>query len=438
MSHRVLARRGFEPMDLTLTVLRCPPAVTPETRTLTGGEFSIGRGPGVDWVLSDVNQMVSRRHCTLIFRSGEWQIIDDSANGTFPNHDEQPIGKGNRRTLRDHDRLRIGPYEIGIHLAEDRHPGVGSSVDDPFADPLWPDHGDPVARTSGRSFATRTQDDHSSALDDAMRPPNPIGHMPLHTAGAIPADDLLPEGWEDDLLAGLSSVSPPPADPTPPPKPVPHRAADAVLLQVSPKPDALPSSDADALAAFLAGAGLTDVQLTDPAATMRRLGETYRALVSGLRAVLIARAAVKSEFRIEQTMIRARGNNPLKFSADDDDAVSALLGVGRRTDMAPAKAVADALRDIRLHELASMAAMQAATRALLQGLAPDKVRAAVDQAGGMSLMPNQKKARAWDAYEALHSRISKALSDDFDSVFGKAFARAYEEAFDDLAARDRP
>jgi type VI secretion system FHA domain protein len=417
-------------MDLTLTVLRCPPAVAPETRTLTGGEFSIGRGPGVDWVLSDVNQMVSRRHCTLVFRSGEWQIIDDSANGTFPNHDEQPIGKGNRRTLRDHDRLRIGPYEIGIHLIEDPRTTAGAPIDDPFADPLWPDHADPPARTQNRAFVSRTQDDHSSALDDAMRPPNPIGHMPLHTGGAIPADELLPEGWEDDLLAGLSSVAPPAAALTPDAKPPPpHEAA--------PKIEAARAGDRDALAAFLAGAGLSDIQFADPEATMRQLGETYRALVSGLRAVLIARAAVKSEFRIEQTMIRARGNNPLKFSANDDDAVAALLGAGRRADMPPAKAVADALRDIRLHELASMAAMQAATRALLGGLAPDKVRTGVDQGGGMSVLPNQKKARAWDAYEALHAKVSQALSDDFDSVFGKAFARAYEEAFDELAERDR-
>ena len=82
------------------------------------------------------------------------------------------------------------------------------------------------------------------------------------------------------------------------------------------------------------------------------MGKAFRTLVSGLRAVLIARASIKSEFRIEQTMIRARGNNPLKFSAGDDDALAALLGTGRRTDMTAAQAVADALKDIRLHELA--------------------------------------------------------------------------------------
>ena len=108
---------------------------------------------------------------------------------------------------------------------------------------------------------------------------------------------------------------------------------------------------------------------------MLALGKAFRNLVAGLRAVLIARAAIKGEFRIEQTMIQARGNNPLKFSADDDDALAALLGTGRRTDMAPHEAVADALRDIRLHELASMAAMQAAVRALLDGFDPAKLRA---------------------------------------------------------------
>ena len=136
---------------------------------------------------------------------------------------------------------------------------------------------------------------------------------------------------------------------------------------------------------------------------MLALGKAFRNLVAGLRAVLIARAAIKSEFRIEQTMIQARGNNPLKFSAGDDDALVALLGAGRRIDMAPHEAVADALRDIRLHELASIAAMQSAVRTLLEGLDPAKLRAEAEH-GGMTLLPAQKKARAWDAYEALYAR----------------------------------
>ena len=249
-----------------------------------------------------------------------------------------------------------------------------------------------------------------------------------------PAADASPFD-EPDL-----SASPQPAQPraipprpvaapvAPPPRPTPPTAA--------PAPAPAPGDDA-LLAAFFEGVNLSDARPANPVATMRRLGEAFRAVVAGLRAVLIARASIKSEFRIEQTLIRSRGNNPLKFSADDDDAVSALLGVGRRTDMTPAAAVTDALRDIRLHELASMAAMQSAVRSVLDGISPDNLRAEADRAGGMTVLPVQRKARAWDFFEARHARTVQALSDDFDSVFGKAFARAYEEALEDLTAKER-
>jgi type VI secretion system FHA domain protein len=194
--------------------------------------------------------------------------------------------------------------------------------------------------------------------------------------------------------------------------------------------------DGGALAAFFTGAELSGANPADPLAMMTGLGQAFRAMVSGLRAVLIARATIKGEFRIEQTMIRARGNNPLKFSANDDDALTALLGVGRRTDMAPAEAIEDSLRDLRLHELATMAAMQVAVRAMLDELSPDKIRAGTDQ-GGMAVLPAQRKARAWDAFEAKHAAVVQALVDDFDSIFGKSFARAYERALDEISQRER-
>jgi type VI secretion system FHA domain protein len=113
--------------------------------------------------------------------------------------------------------------------------------------------------------------------------------------------------------------------------------------------------------------------------------------------------------------------------------LTALLGVGRRTDMTPAAAIEDSLRDLRLHELASMAAMQVAVRAMLEELSPDKIRAGTD--GGM--LAAQRKARAWDAFEARHAAVVQALVDDFDSIFGKSFARAYERALDEISTRER-
>ncbi len=85
-------------MPSTLTLLRCPASATPETRTVNGGEYSVGRGPGVDWVLPDPDHTISRRHFIVADRSGAWQISDESSNGTFINRDDSPVGKGNPAT----------------------------------------------------------------------------------------------------------------------------------------------------------------------------------------------------------------------------------------------------------------------------------------------------------------------------------------------------
>lgn len=528
-------------MKLELTVLRCPDSVVPEARTVTGGEFSVGRGPGVDWVLPDGDRLLSKRHFALAFRSGSWQLADTSTNGTFINTDDTALGSGEVRTLRDGDRVRLGAYEIEARLTEDAYQSGGYSSAargggaDPFGDPFGmdplappaPAHQpfggnvhtradaapilpeddflqgpDSLGRPAYNPFTNPVQADNSSVMQDAFQPPRSSRQEAMHTGGIIPADNLLPDDWGDDLLEGIGgpAVTPPPAPrpamappppfpapmvpPVAPPRPPPSMAdplavagnaspfdepsdmidgphrldqhampvaaphpeppppvvrpvAQPVARPAPPRPPRVEGGDIALLAAFMEGAGMGGIQPADPEATMRALGAAFRAVVSGLRGVLIARASIKSEFRIEQTMIRARGNNPLKFSAGDDDALSALLGTGRRVDMAPAAAVTDALSDIRLHELASMAAMQSAVRALMEGLDPVKLRAAADQGGGMAVLPAQRKARAWDAFEALHTKTIQALSDDFDSVFGKAFARAYERAMDEVSVKER-
>src|SRR5271165_7312990 len=107
-------------MQLSMTVLRCPDQVAPETRTVPGGEFHVGRGPDVDWVLPDPDRLLSKRHFAVAFRGGGWQIADTSTNGTWLNTEPGPIGRGAARALRDGDRLRLGAYEIEVRLMEDQ------------------------------------------------------------------------------------------------------------------------------------------------------------------------------------------------------------------------------------------------------------------------------------------------------------------------------
>ncbi len=207
--------------------------------------------------------------------------------------------------------------------------------------------------------------------------------------------------------------------------------ADATQV-VAPAAPALQA--ADPLEAFLRGAGIGSARPADPAAAMQRVGAAFRAAVIGLRQTLAARTAVKGAFRIDSTMIRARGNNPLKFAAGDDQAVLSLVLADRSSDLPAEQAISEALRDIRHHELATMAAMQTAVRALLRRLDPARLREEGERTGG--LLPAQRRARAFELFEKLHTELGHALADDFDTVFGTPFAEAYDHALADIAARE--
>ena len=435
-------------MTLKLVMIRCPDNVAPERREVRGGEFSIGRGKDNQWVVADPDRHLSKKHCQFTYGVGEWEVQDFSTNGTFLNQSSDPIGKGASQKLRHGDRVKFGLYEIEVIIDEEeparehddflahhdpspsrsevrpyqdaRLPSSASMLDAPNS-PILPADFDPLAPNS-EPFSGPTDSDHAPALQSAFRPPAPVA--------------IIPDDWDVDLPAAAPrppSARPqqaerPPDDAAPAPAKSERRPAAPVAAPPAEVPD-----DSAVIAAFLRGVALSDAKLADPEKTLERIGAAVRASVTGLRQTLMARASIKDEFRIEQTMIRPSGNNPLKFSLDDDDALATLLGLGRRGGMPADEAIAEAFDDLRMHELATISAMQAAVRVLLAQFAPEIIEQKAG-GGGLQIHPAQKKAKAWDAFGQLHKSVTQALSDDFDSVFGKAFARAYEQAIEKLSA----
>ncbi|HEY4249811.1 MAG TPA: type VI secretion system-associated FHA domain protein TagH [Roseomonas sp.] len=226
------------------------------------------------------------------------------------------------------------------------------------------------------------------------------------------------------VVAAVTPVAPVPVAVTmPPPPATPPPAAPA------PQPAAyvpVPGGgDAGAgLAAFLAGAGLPPQPLrASPEETLQALGAIFAQAIGGMRALLIARSDVKREFRIEATMLRAGANNPVKFSATDEAAVAGLIAAG--TDRGR-KALDETVADLTAHQVATLAATQAAARALLDKLAPAGLE--TSEQGGGGLFGASREKKLWEAYKKLHQQVSDQFDDDFDSAFGKEFARAYEQA----------
>ncbi|ODT99826.1 MAG: hypothetical protein ABS83_01180 [Rhodospirillales bacterium SCN 65-16] len=426
-------------MTLKLAMIRCPDNVAPQRREVRGGEFSIGRGQDNEWVIPDPDRHLSKKHCLLVYGGGEWSLHDLSTNGTFLNQASEPVGRGAVQKLCNGDRIKFGLYEIEITIDEEEeaaHSSLTPRADrsfnerdddvrpvssDPFLDtpasPLLPPDFDPLRDSAEPFSGVPTQPDHAPALESAFRMP-PVA--------------IIPDDWDVEAPAvrrPQSVVSNAPA-----PAPKERRPKEETPSAPPPRPEppvARTADDARLAAAFLRGGGLPEGSLTDPEKTLERIGAALRATVTGLRQTLIARASIKDEFRIEQTMIRPTGNNPLKFSLDDDDALATLLGEGRRGSMAPEAAIAEAFADLRIHELATISAMQTAVRVLLAQFDPESVERKV-ATSALHIHPAQRKAAAWEAFVQHHRSVTQALSDDFDSVFGKAFARAYEQAIDKL------
>ena len=184
----------------------------------------------------------------------------------------------------------------------------------------------------------------------------------------------------------------------------------------------------DAVQPFLAGAGLAPLPVGDEGAALAQAGEIFRVLVDGARRLIQARARLKNEFRIEQTMIGSADNNPLKFAVTGEEAAAAMLSPPRPGYLGPVPAAREVFGDLEAHEIAVMVAIQAAMKSVMKRLDPAAIRARAEaEGGGFSLGGGGKKARAWELYEIIFAEVIGSLDEDFDKIFGRAFADAYED-----------
>ena len=194
------------------------------------------------------------------------------------------------------------------------------------------------------------------------------------------------------------------------------------------------AGDQSAARAFLAAVGASDLALPDAELqpTMTRLGGVLKTMIEGLREVLMTRTSIKSEFRMNQTVIGAGRNNPLKFSISPEQAVEAMVKPVARGYLDAQAATDEALRDIKAHEVAMLSGMEAALKGVLKRLDPKVLESKIDAGGGISGLLKGKKARYWEVYEQLYSEISDQAENDFHDLFAREFTKAYEAQLERL------
>jgi type VI secretion system FHA domain protein len=188
--------------------------------------------------------------------------------------------------------------------------------------------------------------------------------------------------------------------------------------------------------AFLQGAGVQGVDVSPELA--KNLGQILRVVISGVMDILRAREQIKEEFRLRTTVFKATDNNPLKFSANVEDALHNLLVRRNTAYLGPREAFEDAFRDVRNHQMAMLAGVRVAYQAMLAQFDPQRLQADFDrQLKKGAFLGAPARLKYWDLYgERFRGRVRDEDS-CFRDLFGDEFAKAYEEQLARLRTLER-
>ena len=438
---------------------------------------TLGRLPDNDWVFPD--PYVSGRHALIRYVNGKFFVEDTSTNGVFINSPDNRLARGQPQQLRNGDLLYIDAYRINVSIQND---ATEELRNDPFAalknggpklvPPSKRAPGSPPAAAEDRteSLAVDRQNDsrHGTVMQVSTAKMDQLDEEEDEDESDEPEEDRATQWFGVTEMAEPKKAAPAPAAVSPRSRhelvkstvavPAPPRAAvgkSTVALQparpavrvppppakVAPSPapkvaTKAPASDQAQLQALLDAAGIEGLEPNSEAA--RTLGEILRIALGGVMETLRTRERMKDDLRMRGTSFKAADNNPLKFSANVDDAFHNLLVKDNTAYLEPADAVEDAFRDVRDHQAAVLAAMRLAFESMLSQFDPQRLQEEFDRQMKGSILGVPAKLRYWDLYRDKYGELIKDAEVGFRTLFGDAFARAYEEHLERLKKSGRP
>ncbi len=350
---------------------------------------TIGRNNNNDWILPDPHRYVSGRHALIDFQSGAYYIIDMSRNGVYINGADEPVGHGHPQRLFDGDQLRIGDYDIQIEVTADDE----RLLDDGMRD---------------------------SVVRAQLVPEDDSVELELVDQDKMVEDEALARLLQGDGASQLSA-----------------RIAMADLADLTEPTSSEHLAEDKALGILIEAAGLKpgDLAGTTPSEVLQIAGKLLHCFVDGLTSLIQERTRLKDTFRMSQTLIQGKQNNPLKFSPTTADALKYLLGDRAESYLSSTEAVEVTFREIQQHERAVPKAMMLALKEFLERFDPDELRSQFDLGLKRNpLLSGTNKLKYWELYQESFRVLTQAEDGKPPEVFSNEFARAYEHEVQNLKA----
>jgi len=459
-------------MPIVLTIVNSPENILIAENTQTFGEQggTLGRGDANTWVLNDPDRYLSSIHCEINYLSGQYELVDLSTNGTFINNLSEPIGRGNRRKLKDGDVFDLGDYVFKVSFSD-----VGSKASEAQS------YGDPFAAQDSKNlfeYGLASETDPLIVMNKSRQAPDSelknelfqdyspgdILSDSIHWPNAQPENGVIPYDWDSD--AGVV-----------------HRAQNSAdictigtiegadineyKLRNQHLEDSNQKLRADLKALkqeikilkenvsqrsenrsanndfqidrnFVNALGLGDKELDEQQITEinQTSGELLRESVAGMIQVLGSRNDIKNEFRMNVTTIQPIENNPLKFSANIDDALENIFIKKGNSFKKPVQAFKDGFQSIAEHQIAIMSGMRFAFKGVMDRFDPIALEKRFEKQNKAGFI-SSKNARNWNAYLEYYNELINDMDKSFQYLFGDDFIHAYEEQLRNLATNNK-
>jgi type VI secretion system protein ImpI len=452
--------------------------------------IDIGRAAHLDWTLPDPTRYISSKHCEIRYRDGGYWLHDVSTNGTFLNgadhrmHEPHRLKTGDRFLV---GQYIVGATVEGEEDNASANASIPQSAP-AIADQDWwlsdgqvPPPIDPKDLRAARSKLPVNPD----FLDWAADVPDTFNEGLARSASSLRRDASALAGPDMDWATGPPSRVPAPP-PAPPPVPAPRRpdrenSADNAErwrepVRAEPAPDAaawgeirrLESHDDDtvpfgavarpaepqaqaplplapavgrdsfasqsaALEDFIqqlaAAAGLPPEMLAQkhPSEVAEQMGSLVRLAVENLMQLLSARQQAKQLAHTGiHTIVQATDNNPLKFCPSAQDALRIMFGPANAGYLDAHRAIVQGFEDVKGHQVKTFAAMQHALSMIMADLDPKTIDRETQGKSGLGRLPQMRKAKLWDAFEARWQAKVERKGGEPVEAFMRYFADFYD------------
>lgn len=360
---------------------------------------TIGRGLQNDWILPDPDRYISGRHATIDHKGGIYYLVDTSSNGIYVNDEYEPVGKGNTRRLFNGDKLRMGDFIFDV------------CVD------------------AGETIAVPLDDEDEPVIDPDIE--GFVDEDSLRTGVNLLSEEEIT--GDDEFQSALFGSKEPEPEPEP-------EAMEIFDEPETPKKKGVEVTAEDLFDSFLDGLGLSRADLQpslNRPEMMMTAGQVLRELVTGCTELLASRANLKHAFRLDQTTLLPRHNNPMKFSENTNDLLKQLLTGGEGDYLGAQDSIREANRDLINHQNAFLDAMTSAFVEFADRFEPTELQEGFDRTLGDGFLSFMNKSKYWDLYRDLYPIITEKGGGRFPQMFSEEFVSAYERQVAEYRRHDR-